>query len=991
MDQRRWEQIEEIFNASLLRPPEERARFVEAACNGDLELQAEVSSLLKEHDRPTEFLEKPVFSLGAHILAKNLSSLAGTTLGNYTIIRPINRGGMGEVFLAHDNQLGRDVAIKLLPPLITENREQVRRFRYEARAASAISHPNVAHVYGIGESNGLIFFAMEFVDGSTLRQMLSAQTIEVGTAIDLVIQIASAIAAAHARGIVHRDIKPENIIIRQADGLVKVVDFGLAKLTETPASRSRSDEHEPGEPGEKLTRLQLTQPGLLMGTARYMSPEQTRGREVDFRTDIWSWAVVSYELFLGTPPFTGETTSDVIAEILKSDPPLLNTSDVTLPGSLKSILKKALSKKKDDRYTDMSEVLDELARLRADLPEYQQKWRLPLQKKQSLHSESLIQTAALDAHQLEPRAQSTIHESSSGNLPRAKPSRRRLWLGLAAILTLFAALAAYQILQKRRIGAAPAGAIQIGHLTNDDHALDAALSADGRLMAYVPIESGKYSLRMRNLQSGQEWQLLPASSTLCWGPRFTPNGLFVFYVTTQPNSTVSVLYRMPVGGGPTQKLVTNIDSPPTISPDGMQMAFIRSYPGQHRDDLILANIDGSAEQELLSRRHPDSLAFTGMAWSHDGKSIAVGAGRGSDLLFAILQVMLSDGSVRELTRWQWLNVMGLAWPNGGDEIVLSARMVGTPTAQIWRLSVPEGSTQRITNDEREYGDITLAQHARQLLTIETSEISNLWSYQANRAQRLTSDSLAGLEGLAVAQGSRIIYTVGREEQSTLWATNLNGSARRQLTQNPGLLPASSPDGRWIVYTSREGGSYHIWLMDSEGNFNHQLTHGAGESFASITPDGNSVVYVARAGERNTLWKIPVSGGAVTQLTTSGIAIRPVVSPDGSQLACTYRTDEADNWKIAILSYADGRVLKTLPLPFPYNQIIRWTPDGKALTYLEQKNGVHNVWQQPLDGSRATQITDFTEDQIFYYDWTAGAQLALSRGGTKRNVVLIKDF
>ncbi len=368
MNPNRWQKIEELFNATLALPFDKRERFLKSACEDDLRLRTEIDSLLSEVDQPDAFLSESTLALGAELLAQDHSeSLAGETLGAYTIVRPIGHGGMGEVYLAHDERLRREVAIKLLPKPLVQDEERIRWFKHEARAASAISHPNVAYIHEIGETQGRHFIVMEFVNGLTLRERLTRNDLKLAEAIEIATQVASAIAAAHAQGIIHRDIKPENIMIR-SDGLVKVVDFGLAKLSEP--QRDTAGEHSRETlRGALITRAIHTEPGVLMGTATYMSPEQARGQEIDARTDIWSWAVVFYEMLTGETPFQGATKSDVIAEILKSEPLFLRERMRSLPAAATLIIRKSLSKDADGRYAEAAKLVAALHELSHDLKE----------------------------------------------------------------------------------------------------------------------------------------------------------------------------------------------------------------------------------------------------------------------------------------------------------------------------------------------------------------------------------------------------------------------------------------------------------------------------------------------------------------------------------------------------------------------------------------------------------------------------------------------
>jgi Tol biopolymer transport system component/DNA-binding winged helix-turn-helix (wHTH) protein len=541
------------------------------------------------------------------------------------------------------------------------------------------------------------------------------------------------------------------------------------------------------------------------------------------------------------------------------------------------------------------------------------------------------------------------------------------------------------------------GGMQITRLTHDGYIMDVAISAHARLLAYVLIETGKQSLWIQDFESGERRMLTPPDPALCWGLRFTPDGRSLFYVTTQPNSTISVLYRMSVHGGPAQKLVVNIDAGIALSPDGMEIAFVRSFPGQHRDTLIVANADGSAERELISRQHPDKFSFATASWSPDGKLIALGASRISGTEFAILGVPPHGGQPRELSQWQWKAMCATAWSDDGTSLYFSAMALTSNSFQIWRLSYPDGAAERVTNDPNNYEEISLADKSNSLVTMQTEVRANLWltsarGFDGPAPRRITSGRTEGFNGLAVA-AQRIVYALTEHQQPDLLSVNADGSDRKRLTHGGGFLPTLSGDGRYIAYVSPQGGTHHIWCMDADGSNKRQLTDAGGESFPSMTRDGQWVVYTSLSRDRNSLWKVSTAGDHPVQLTHGSLCIKPVVSPSGTRIACAYRTNEADNWKIAVLAMDGASPLVSFPLPYPYNQVIRWTSDEQALTFLEKRDGVHNIWRQPLDGSAPTQLTNFTEDLIYYYDWLGGddSQLIVSRGLKTRDIVLIRNF
>ena len=359
MNAERWQRVNELFHSATERAPEERAEFLAQACAGDDELCREVKSLLNSHERTGTFIELPAFEVAPELLVGHRTgSLIGELIGHYRVESLIGIGGMGEVYLAHDEQLGRKAALKLLPRHLTSDETQLSRFKREARTASALNHPNIMTVYEIGTEGERCFIATEFIEGKTLRVLLASGRTNLHAALEIAVQVASALAAAHEAGVVHRDIKPENIMLR-GDGYVKVVDFGIAKLIE----------HRPWLESDLIptTPALQTRAGLVLGTCRYMSPEQARGQTVDARSDIWSLGVVLYEMVAGIPPFLGETPSDCIASILTTTPALLSGVLPDLPLGLQSILDRSLSKDRDERYQTSAEMLADLRNLKGEL------------------------------------------------------------------------------------------------------------------------------------------------------------------------------------------------------------------------------------------------------------------------------------------------------------------------------------------------------------------------------------------------------------------------------------------------------------------------------------------------------------------------------------------------------------------------------------------------------------------------------------------------
>ena len=400
MTPERWEQIEPIYHAALEQAPEERGAFLDEACAGDAELGREIAALLACDDRAEHFIEKPALEVAARALAASpqpsLAPPMPTQISSYRILAPLGRGGMGEVYLALDTRLGRKVALKLLPARFTTQADRVRRFEQEAHAVSALNHPNIITLHEIGEATqeagGTHYIVTEYIEGETLRQHLKnapQQRLQPDAALEIAVQIAAALATAHENGIIHRDIKPENVMLRK-DGIVKVLDFGLAKLTEVrnaewgvrseDAERMRSGErgmrNEDADslaqsaqhhPHSAIPNPHSTGSGAMLGTPRYMSPEQARGQKVDARSDIFSLGLILYEMISGTAPFACATSAETMAAILHDEPPPLWEYAPEMPGALERIVRQALSKTRADRYQTASALLTDLKELKQRL------------------------------------------------------------------------------------------------------------------------------------------------------------------------------------------------------------------------------------------------------------------------------------------------------------------------------------------------------------------------------------------------------------------------------------------------------------------------------------------------------------------------------------------------------------------------------------------------------------------------------------------------
>ena len=538
-DPQRWQRVKEIFEGALGRHGAERDSFLEQACDGDAAVREEVESLLRSYEVAGSFMEAPAVAQAAGDLADEQKLTPGQRVKHYQIVNLIGEGGMGEVYLATDTILGRRVALKVLPAFVSKDPERLRRFTQEARAASRLSHPNVCVVHEVGETDdGRPFIAMEYIEGLTLRQRIRSQAMKLGDVLDIAIQVADALTAAHESGIVHRDIKPENIVIRP-EGFVKILDFGLAKLTER---------HKGATHTTMSTLLFNSSPGTVIGTAAYMSPEQARGVAVDERTDIWGLGVVLYEMASGRAPFTGETPTDVVVAIVEREQPPISQHVEGAPPELERIVKKALRKDRNERYQIVKELAIDLRSLRKELEKSSMLERSILPESGSGSSEYARASTGRDrmvATDELKQAKTTIHKPAGIS--------SRTWIGIAALAAIVLALAGYGFYKMRPRTETKLRAtferVEVTKLTTNGNALMGAISPDGKYVAYVTGESGKESLWLRQVDINSNAQLAPPREGRYLGVAFSPDGNYVYFgYAESARNDAGQIYRLPVLG-----------------------------------------------------------------------------------------------------------------------------------------------------------------------------------------------------------------------------------------------------------------------------------------------------------------------------------------------------------------------------------------------------------------------------------------------------------
>jgi serine/threonine protein kinase/Tol biopolymer transport system component len=934
----------------------------------------------------------------------------GTRFGRYEIRSQLGAGGMGVVYLAQDMQLERTVALKVLPADVASDQQRMFRFMQEAKAASALNHPNIITIYEIGEEDSAHFISTEFINGDTLRRLMKQGRVNLIDALDIAAQIAAALSAAHAAGIVHRDIKPENVMVRD-DEYVKVLDFGLAKLTEKTTGPLASDPEAPTQ--AHMHAMINTEPGMVLGTVRYMSPEQARGLKIDARTDIWSLGVVLYELVTGHAPFEAVTTSDVIAAILRTDPPPLTTHLPDAPPELQRIIRKALRKECDERYQTAKDFMVDLRGLRRDLEFAYEIERSGSAQQRQLGADTLItqsgtqstfgvvntQTAQAGQSQL------TLAPSSAEFIAsKWKQHKTGALLALSALILALAGIGF--ILYKFLWPTKPVEhfqAIKITRLTSNGKASDVSISPDGKYIVYVVVDGGLRSLWVKYLATDSDVQIVPpAEMKSMGGTTFSLDGNYVYYVINDRNSPQGALYQVAVLGGTPKRLLVNLNSPITLSPDGKQMAFVRLYTDQGESALMIAQADGAGERKISSQSGTNSFSESGPSWSPDGKTIACGVGGTTGgYHMTVAAVPVAGGEAKPFTTQRWRVVDRVAWFADGSGLVLSAKDHPFAPSQIWQLSYPEGKARRVTGDLGNYGSVSLGLTADSLslITVQTERVSNLWvapKNDAERARQITSrgNIYDGQAGIAWTPDGRIVYASNASGNPDLWITNADGSGLKQLTDDTHFdgWPVVSPDGRYIIFTSDRTGSSSIWRMNVDGTDAKRLSSGKIDEHPDCSPDGKWIVYES-IGDSGfpTVWKISIDGGNAVQVTDKWSA-RPLVSPDGRMISCIREDEQANKkLKLFVIPFEGGAALKSFDFPLAIIHLYRWSPDSQALVYNDTQGGVSNLWSQPLTGGKPTQLTAFKADQIFFFNWPRdGRQLALARGTIARDVVLISD-
>lgn len=877
---------ERIFGEALELRPEERSAFLDRACAGQPELRKAVEALLNENDGLAGFLsESPAMPKGKHARKARLET--GSRLGRYTIVGPLGSGGMGEVYRAKDENLRRDVAIKIVQPELGGDPQLVARFKREARALAALNHPNICTIYEIGEEGADVFIAMEFLEGQNLRQLMKGKPLEVALALNLAIEIADALDAAHTAGIVHRDIKPANIFVTARER-VKVLDFGIAKVIEAA---------DCGD-GSPTSDAHLTTPGLAIGTVEYLSPEQVRGKPVDARADLFSFGVVFYQMLTGELPFRGETQGLVFDAILNRNPVPPSQIRPGLPDSLEQIVLKALEKDRDLRYQHATDMRADLKRLKRDTG-----------LGAPAHGTAQTSSAAAGSIRGQNQSRTAIAIADA----RTRTGGTASWL--AALAGLLALVAAFVFWSTRPVPVPVVGAIT--QLTDDGNpkGVHNSLQTDGPRLYFNEGRWGSLEIKQVAVTGGPVADV-PTPLVDAQPTGIAPDGSFLmalpggagpppkpvweiplptgdpFRIATQEAqdaevtsdgrlllSRLGTLYVTAKDGSDARKLIDGISGfigDPSMSPDGRSIVFTR-YPGADVPELWIANGDGSNPHLLTKSLDPGG--FCCAQWTPDGRYI----------------VFETRGTQRE---GLWCLAMGHSW--------------------FRRARQP----MRLTNGPLFYFDPIPSRDGKQIFALGALERGELVRFEMKSKQFVPILQGISASNLTFSRDGKWAAWLSYPDR-TVWRSRSDGTEKLQLVSDPVLCPVISPDGKRVLFL--QNGS--VGLVDMDGGARRTAVNEiTADTVADWSPDSRSIVFWTSDGKGEPLanfldlatGKQSVVQGPLTQLGIRWIGGNRLIAL-GADSAFTVFDLNTGKWS---------------PLGLKADLITRWgmSPDYKYLYY-----------------------------------------------------------